>query len=359
MLVSIVILNYKGRKYLEKFLPPLIKSIKAIDDVEIVVADNGSKDDSVQTVKENFPTVRIIELDDNYGFAGGYNRALKEIKSEYYVLLNSDIEVSENWLKVLLDYMQSNADVVACQPKIKSYNHREYFEYAGAAGGFIDKYGFPYCRGRIFGKVEKDEGQYDDIIDVFWASGACMMIRSEDYWKAGALDEDFFAHMEEIDLCWRLKSRGKRIVCIPDSVVYHIGGGTLSNTHPRKTYLNYRNNLIMLYKNLPHNSINSIFRTRFWLDNIAATRLTLAGKFKMVKAIFSARTHFKLMKEKFTEKRKDNILHSVQSAFNEISDNSIVYEYFIKGHKTFNELEDGYNVEEFQKQNDLNKTQKD
>ncbi len=349
MLVSIVILNYKGKKYLEKFLPPLLESIKEINDVEIVVADNGSKDDSIKTVKEKFPTVRTIELDDNYGFAEGYNRALEQIKSEYYVLLNSDVEVTQDWLKILLDYMKLNPEVVACQPKIKSYTNREYFEYAGAAGGFIDKYGYPYCRGRIFNTVEKDTGQYDDIIDVFWASGACMMIRSEDYWGAGALDKDFFAHMEEIDLCWRLKSRGKRIVCIPQSVVYHIGGGTLSNTHPRKTYLNYRNNLLMLYKNVSHNNLKSIFRARFWLDNIAATQLTLSGKFKEVKAILSARTHFKKMKEKFAEKRKENILNSVRSVFKETSENSIVYEYFIKRNKTFDKMEHGYNIEDFMK----------
>ncbi len=350
MLVSIVILNYTGKKYLEKFLPPLIESIKEINDTEIVVADNGSKDDSIKMVQKKFPTVRTIELDDNYGFAEGYNRALKLIKSEYYVLLNSDVEVTKDWLKILLDYMQLNSEVVACQPKIKSYNNKEYFEYAGAAGGFIDKYGYPYCRGRIFNTVEKDTGQYDDIIDVFWASGACMMIRSEDYWNAGGLDKDFFAHMEEIDLCWRLKSRDKRIVCIPQSVVYHIGGGTLSNTHPRKTYLNYRNNLLMLYKNISHHNLKTVFRVRFWLDNIAATQLSLTGKFKMVKAIFAARTHFKLMKEKFSEKRKENILNSVRSIFNETSENSVVYEYFIKGNKTFDKLEHGYDVEKFRKE---------
>lgn len=347
--VSVVILNYKGKRYLQKFLPPLIETTQKLDNVEIVVADNGSKDDTMEMVKTSFPTVRRILLDDNYGFAGGYNRALRQLESEYYVLLNSDIEVTSGWLETMLDYMDEHSDVVACQPKIKSYHNRQYFEYAGAAGGFIDRYGYPYCRGRIFGKVEKDKGQYDEICDVFWVSGACMMVRSADYWSDGALDEEFFAHMEEIDLCWRFKSRGKRLVCIPQSVVYHIGGGTLSATHPRKTYLNFRNNLLLLYKNLPHKHLQGIFRTRFWLDNMAATQYALKGDFKSVKAITDARTHFRLMKDRFVEKRKQNILNSICSTFPEMYPNSLLRQYYVKGHKKYSDLDVTKDEDEFEK----------
>lgn len=349
MTVSVVILNYKGKKYLQKFLPTLIKSIHGIENTEIVVADNGSKDETGQWLRDTFPTVRVIELSDNYGFAGGYNRALEQIDSQYYVLLNSDVEVEKDWLSTLLSYMNEHEDVVACQPKIKSYHNRQYFEYAGAAGGFIDRYGYPYCRGRIFGKIEKDKGQYDDICDVFWVSGACMMVRSSDYWEDGALDEEFFAHMEEIDLCWRFKSRGKRMVCIPQSVVYHIGGGTLSATHPRKTYLNFRNNLLMLYKNLPHKQLQTTFRARFWLDNMAATQYALKGDLKNVKAITDARTHFRLLKERFTEKRKQNILNSICSTFPEMYQNSLLRQYYIKGHKKFTDLDKTIDESDFEK----------
>ena len=254
MTVSIVILNWNGEKFLKKFLPILINNTKT-DDIEIVVADNGSTDNSIELLKSTFTQVRTIILDKNYGFAGGYNKELTQIDSEYFVLLNSDIEVTEHWLDNLLNYMVLHKEVAACQPKILSQVNRSYFEHAGASGGFIDKYGFPFCRGRIFGKVEQDTGQYDNTIDVFWATGACLMIRSEVFKKVGGLDDEFFAHMEEIDLCWRLKNRAYRIVCVPESTVYHVGGGTLHTEHPYKTYLNFRNNLLMLYKNLPHNSL--------------------------------------------------------------------------------------------------------
>ena len=338
MSVSIVILNWNGKKYLEEFLPFLVESIKNMPEAEIVVADNASIDDSVQFLKKNYPAILTEVFDKNYGFAGGYNRALKNIKSEYYVLLNSDVEVTPDWLTVLYNYMQSNPSVAACQPKILSYHHRTYFEHAGAAGGYIDKYGYPFCRGRIFGVVEEDKGQYDDVCDVFWASGACLFIRSADFWNAGAFDEEFFAHMEEIDLCWRLKSRGRRIVCNPQSVVYHIGGGTLQADDPKKTYLNFRNNLLMLYKNLPHKSLVKTFNARFYLDNLAALRLLLQGKIEHVKAITDARTDFRTMQADFANKRNENILKSVKSTFLEISQNSLIYEFYVKRHKKFSEI---------------------
>ncbi len=338
MSVSVVILNWNGKKYLEEFLPHLFTSISDMPEAEIVVADNASTDDSVEFLAKNYPHLKTEVFDQNYGFAGGYNRALEKIKSEYYVLLNSDVEVTADWLKILYNYMQSNPGVAACQPKILSYHRRNYFEYAGAAGGFIDKYGYPFCRGRIFGVVEEDKGQYDDIRDVFWASGACLMIRSADYWNAGALDEAFFAHQEEIDLCWRLKSRGRRIVCNPESVVYHIGGGTLQPEHPRKTYLNFRNNLLMLYKNLPHKSLKKTFNVRFYLDNLAAFQKLMQGKIQYVKAITDARTDFRLMQADFAGKRNENILKSVQSTFYEISQNSLLSEFYIKRHRKFSEI---------------------
>ncbi|NLO70064.1 MAG: glycosyltransferase family 2 protein [Porphyromonadaceae bacterium] len=338
MSVSVVILNWNGEKYLDMFLPFLKESVRELPDAEIVVADNGSTDGSLKLLNEKYPDISVIEFKKNYGFSGGYNRALKKLKSEYYVLLNSDVEVTKDWLKVLYDYMQVNLTVAACQPKILSYHNRNYFEYAGAAGGFIDKYGYPFCRGRIFGEIEEDKGQYDAIKDVFWASGACLMIRSKDYWEAGGLDEAFFAHQEEIDLCWRLKSRGRRIVCNPQSVIYHIGGGTLEAEHPRKTFLNFRNNLLMLYKNLPHKNLHSIFRTRFYLDNLAAAHFALQGKFKNMRAITDARTEFRNLQESFTEKRNENILKSVRSTFKEVSQNSLLYEFYVKRNRKFSDL---------------------
>lgn len=338
MNVSVVILNWNGEKYLNEFLPILLNNLDNVPDAEIVVADNGSTDGSLQLLAEKFPTVKVDAFEKNYGFAGGYNKALKNINSEYYVLLNSDVEVTKDWLSALYEFMTKNPDVAACQPKIRSYHRRNYFEYAGAAGGFIDKYGYPFCRGRIFGEVEEDLGQYDDIKDVFWASGACMFIRSADYWDAGGLDEEFFAHMEEIDLCWRLKSRGKRIVCVPQSVVYHIGGGTLNAEHPRKTFLNFRNNLIMLYKNLPQKNIKHVFDVRFYLDNLAALHLLLQGKYQNAKAVTDARTEFRIIQSKFSDQRKENILKSVNSLQKEISQHSLIYEFYIRRHKKYSEI---------------------
>ncbi|MBP6260021.1 MAG: glycosyltransferase family 2 protein, partial [Paludibacter sp.] len=253
MRTAVVILNWNGEKFLNQFLPVLLRNTQ-LPGVDIYVADNASTDNSLSLIEEQFPTVKTLLLDKNYGFAGGYNKALAQINADYFVLLNSDVEVTENWLQPLLNYMNENADVAACQPKIKSFYNRDYFEHAGASGGFIDYLGFPFCRGRVVGTAEMDRGQYDTVIDVFWATGACLLIRSELYNQVGGLDDEFFAHMEEIDLCWRLKGQGFRIVCIPQSEVYHVGGGTLQVEHPHKTYLNFRNNLLMLYKNLPQKS---------------------------------------------------------------------------------------------------------
>ena len=245
--IAVVILNYNGAEMLRRFLPNVLENSP---EANVYVADNGSTDNSVETMKREFPQVPLILFDKNHGFAEGYNLAIGKVEEEYALLLNSDVKVSPRWLQPLIDYMDANADVAACQPKILSYRNMSYFEYAGAAGGFMDKLGYPYCRGRIFGTVEKDEGQYNSISDVFWATGAALMVRREIYIDNGGLDSRFFAHMEEIDFCWRLRSRGMRIVCIPQSYVFHIGGATLKTTNPKKVYLNFRNNLLMLYKNI-------------------------------------------------------------------------------------------------------------
>ena len=337
MTASIVILNWNGENYLQQFLPILIENTQ-LPNVEIIVADNASTDNSLAVMKAEFPAIRTIVLDKNYGFAGGYNKALAQVEAEYYVLLNSDVEVTAHWLKPLLEYMDHHDTVAACQPKIHSFIQRTYFEHAGASGGYIDRFGFPFCRGRVFGIVEKDNNQYDNIVQVFWATGACLVVRSNLYWKVGGLDEDFFAHMEEIDLCWRFNSRGFRIVCIPESTIYHIGGGTLNTESPNKTYLNFRNNLLLLYKNLPNNLLKQILFWRFFFDYAAAFQLFITGKPRNAWSVFKARSDYKKMLPLFKEKRKDNILYATNDNKSDILQKSIVVEYYLKGKKTFNAL---------------------
>jgi GT2 family glycosyltransferase len=337
MRTAVVILNWNGEKFLNQFLPVLLRNTQ-LPGVDIYVADNASTDNSLSLIEEQFPTVKTLLLDKNYGFAGGYNKALAQINADYFVLLNSDVEVTENWLQPLLNYMNENADVAACQPKIKSFYNRDYFEHAGASGGFIDYLGFPFCRGRVVGTAEMDRGQYDTVIDVFWATGACLLIRSELYNQVGGLDDEFFAHMEEIDLCWRLKGQGFRIVCIPQSEVYHVGGGTLQVEHPHKTYLNFRNNLLMLYKNLPQKSLSNIMRWRMLFDYAAAFQLFVTGKPKNAKSVFKARRDFKKMLPGFVDKRIENLSSAKRTDFPEMLRKSIVIEYYLKGNKTYSKL---------------------
>ena len=337
MRTAVVILNWNGEKFLNQFLPVLLRNTQ-LPGVDIYVADNASTDNSLSLIEEQFPTVKTLLLDKNYGFAGGYNKALAKINADYFVLLNSDVEVTENWLQPLLNYMNENADVAACQPKIKSFYNRDYFEHAGASGGFIDYLGFPFCRGRVVGTAEMDRGQYDTVIDVFWATGACLLIRSELYNQVGGLDDEFFAHMEEIDLCWRLKGQGFRIVCIPQSEVYHVGGGTLHVEHPHKTYLNFRNNLLMLYKNLPQKSLSNIMRWRMLFDYAAAFQLFVTGKPKNAKSVFKARRDFKKMLPGFVDKRIENLSSATRTDFPEMLRKSIVIEYYLKGNKTYSKL---------------------
>lgn len=334
--IAIVILNWNGKKMLEKYLSGVV--MYSHDDAAIYVADNKSTDDSMAFLAEQFPDVRTITLDQNYGFAGGYNRALKQVEAEYYVLLNSDVEVTSNWLSPLVKYMDEHQDVAACQPKLLSYVDKGKFEYAGAAGGFIDRYGYPFCRGRLFETVEADNGQYDQVAPVLWATGACLFIRSADYWRAGGLDERFFAHNEEIDLCWRLNIVGRRIVCLPDSVVYHLGGGTLPKGNPMKTFLNFRNNLTMLYKCLPESELRHVMRWRWFLDYLAALKMLLLDmNLGEVKAVFKARRAFKEWRWQF-EADRERIQASREVPAMERKPFSLLWQYYVKGRKRFDVL---------------------
>ena len=335
--VAVVILNYNGASMLRRFLPSVVANSPMAD---IVVADNASTDDSVAVLKGEFPNIRVIALERNYGFAEGYNRALRDVDNEYYILLNSDIEVTNGWIEPLLDYMDTNKNVGACQPKVRSYNNRDYFEYAGAAGGFIDYYGYPYCRGRLFDTVERDNGQYDTVAEIFWATGAALMIRRDDFWNSGAFDAGFFAHMEEIDLCWRLKAMGRSIVCVPGSVVYHVGGATLSKNNPRKTFLNFRNNLLMLHKNLPQREYKKVMRVRSLLDYIAAVKFLLTGAFGDFKAVVAARREFNSIKNEYDTKRRDNIDSAKIEKTTCRASFSILVQYYIKRKRLFSELPD-------------------
>ncbi|MBC8593373.1 glycosyltransferase family 2 protein [Oscillospiraceae bacterium N12] len=337
--ISVVILNWNGCEMLRSFLPSVVR-YSAGDDVEVCVADNGSTDSSVSMLREEFPMVRLILLEQNNGFADGYNLALKEVEAEYVVLLNSDVEVTEHWLEPLADYMDAHPGVAACQPKILSWRDRTKFEYAGAAGGYMDYYGYPFCRGRVMGSVEEDRGQYDVIAPVFWATGAALFIRLADYIDAGGLDGRFFAHMEEIDLCWRLRSRGRGIVCIPQSTVYHVGAATLKKESPRKTFLNFRNNLVMLYKNLPDEEFTSVMRVRVFLDYLAAFQFLLKGQFGNAKAVVHARSEYKRIRTYFQKAREENLQKNRADVIPERIKSSILWQFYVKGQKRFSQLSD-------------------
>ncbi len=332
MRVAVVILNWNGRRYLEKFLPMLVRHSQG--DAEIVVADNASTDDSVQFLKTHYPEIRIIRNPSNGGFALGYNLALRQVDAEYYILLNSDIEVTENWIKPIISLMDSDHEIAACQPKIRSYLEPKKFEYAGAAGGFIDKYGYPFCRGRIFLSIEEDLGQYDDQIEIFWATGACMFVRAKLFHAFGGLDEDFFAHMEEIDFCWRLQNAGFKIMYCPNSTVFHIGGGTLPKISWRKTFLNFRNNFYLLYKNLPEDRLIRVFTIRLILDSIAAIKFLIQAGFKDFWAVSKAHTSFYRNLQRTKSKRKS----LKQGCMKHVYENTIVTDYYLKGRKKFSQL---------------------
>ena len=333
MKVAVVILNYNGSRFLKQFLPGVIASCNP-ELAEVIVADNASTDDSVAMMKDCFPGVRLIENGSNGGFATGYNLALRQIEAQYYVLLNSDIEVAPGWIEPVIELMDANPNIAACQPKILSYYHQEQFEYAGASGGFIDKYGYPFCRGRIFQNLEDDKGQYDEPKEVFWATGACMFVRADLYHKIGGLDDSFFAHMEEIDLCWRLKNIGYQVFCCPQSKVYHIGGGTLPKNSPRKTYLNFRNNLSLLAKNLPKKRVHRTIFYRIFLDWVAAFKFLFEGCPKDFRMVFKAHWDFYRRLNSLRAKRKQTG-HKLVSC---IYTRNIVFDSIFLGKKKFSEL---------------------
>ncbi len=329
--VAIVILNWNGKKFLADFLPSVAKNSGEAD---IIVADNASTDDSLAFLRKNYPSIRIIQNKQNLGFAGGYNEALAQVESDYFVLLNSDIEVTPGWIEPVISLMDEDEKIAACQPKIRSYYQRDQFEYAGAAGGYIDQFGYPFCRGRLFQTLETDEGQYDDQKEIFWATGACMFVRSSAFREVGGLDPMFFAHMEEIDFCWRAKIRGYRIMYCPDSLVYHVGGGTLPKRSWRKTYLNMRNNNIMMYKNLPPDRLIPVFTRRLILDGVASVKFLFDGGIMDFYAVLKAHWNFFSKIPMLRRQRKLQTITDVSCVYT----GNLVNEYFLKGKKTFREL---------------------
>ncbi len=330
--LAVIILNWNGRDLLRRFLPSVVEhSDSSIS--RIVVADNGSDDDSIEVLEREFPQVEILRLEKNFGFAEGYNRAVKAIECKYTILLNSDAAASPGWDIALFDFMENQPDVGACQPKLLSFNNPESFEYAGAAGGYIDCNGYPYCRGRIFDTCEKDAGQYDSIADIHWATGAALMVRRQVYIDCGGLDPEFFAHMEEIDLCWRIRLAGWKIAIVPTAVVYHLGGGSLPAENPRKTYLNFRNNLLILHKNLPDTVRGKILLRRRLLDTVAWLKFMLTFDFANANAILRAHGDFRRMRDMYVEHPRFNLLGS-----DRCGRRNILWQYFVRRRKTFDKL---------------------
>ena len=331
--VSVVILNYNGRQYLEKFLPTVIQHSQKH---EIIIADNNSVDGSVEFLKTNFPNIRLITINENYGFCGGYNRAIAQLNSDICVILNSDIQVTENWIEPIIELFEKDEKIAAIQPKLLDFNFRDKFEYAGGAGGFIDAYGYPFCRGRIFETIENDLGQYDDTREIFWASGACMFIRTKLFKLYGGFDEDFFAHMEEIDLCWRMKKCGYKVFYCGESVVYHVGGGTLAYKNPRKTYLNFRNSILVLIKNLSVLSLLWKLPFRWLVDYIAAIKFVLSGDMRDAMMILKAHMYVwrnftkNFKKRKFIAKTRENRVG--------IFPKFLLFSYHIAGVRKFSDL---------------------
>lgn len=332
MKTAIVILNWNGRAMLERFLPSVTEHTTC--DVEVIIADNGSTDDSIDFLKKNYPSLRLILMDKNYGFADGYNKALAQIDAEYYVLLNDDVEVTQGWVEKVVAVMDADHSIAAAQPMLKMFDERTRFEYAGGAGGFIDKLGYPFCRGRIFSTIEHDCGQYSDTREVFWATGAAMFVRASVWKELGGLDGDFFAHMEEIDFCWRAKNKGYKIVATSDAEVFHVGGGTLPKSSPFKTQLNFRNNLAMLYKNLPDKRLHRVMFIRFILDWVAALSFLAKGNLGEFKAVFKAHKEFRLWKPALKAKRASIQPKEVGCIYNR----SILVDYHLKGKKSFKQL---------------------
>lgn len=331
-MIAVIILNWNGANLLREFLPAVISNTNA-KLAKVIVADNGSTDNSIDVLKNEFPEVEVLRFDKNYGFAGGYNRAIETCDCEYSILLNSDVAPAPGWIEPLHEWMEAHPNTGACQPKLLSYKQKDMFEYAGASGGFIDKNGYPFCRGRIFSTCEQDHGQYNDPMKIFWASGAALMVRTKVYINAGGLDEAFFAHMEEIDLCWRILLLGYDIMAIPQSVVYHLGGGSLPASNPRKTYLNFRNNLLMLHKNLPDETRTRKLLIRRLLDAIAWAKFMLSFDFANAKAVIKAHRDFSKMRKNYTSHPSSDLLASSAGG-----KKNILISYYIQGIKTFSAL---------------------
>ncbi|MFC5409901.1 glycosyltransferase family 2 protein [Larkinella bovis] len=334
--IAIVILNYNGKSFLERFLPSVLTHSEGFP---VYVADNHSSDGSVAFLQETFPEVRLIQLPVNLGYAGGYNAALKQIEATYYLLLNSDVDVSAGWLQPLRQLLEANPRIAACQPKLRDFKQPQLFEYAGAAGGYIDYLGYPFCRGRLFDTLETDQHQYDDAREIFWATGACMLVRADVFHRLDGFDPRFFAHMEEIDWCWRAKNAGYQIWYCPDSTVFHVGGGTLHKSNPHKTFLNYRNSLAMLYKNLPTGHVFLNILIRLVLDGLSGGRLLVSGHWRDTLAILRAHFAFyswlpflRQQRNALAELRNNRITHP------QIYPHSIIWQYFAKGRKTFRDL---------------------
>lgn len=342
MKVAIVILNWNGRGMLERFMPSVVKyshrqhfSVLDTDfDTEVVVADNGSSDDSLTFLQQNYPDVPLVLLDRNYGFAEGYNKALAQVEADYYVLLNSDVECTPRWIEPVIRIMDANSRIAVMQPKLLMYDSKDTFEYAGGAGGFIDSYGYPFCRGRLFSTLETDHGQYDDDCDIFWATGAAMFVRASVWRELGGLDADFFAHMEEIDFCWRVHNAGYRVAYCPQSTLYHVGGGTLPKSNPFKTQLNFRNNLSMLYKNLPDDRRDKVLRLRMFLDRVAAVKFLLEGHLGEYRAVRKAHKEFRAWRETLKEKRAAIKPHAVSQVYQ----GALLIEYYLLRRQTFTQL---------------------
>lgn len=329
--VAIVILNWNGHKMLESFLPSVVSNSEGC---EVVIADNGSTDDSLKFLQEHYPALRVIALDRNYGFAEGYNRALAQVEADYYVLLNDDVEVTPGWVETVFSALEKDPQAAIAQPKLLMYNARDTFEYSGGAGGFIDKMGYPFCRGRMFGTLEKDQGQYDSVEEVFWASGAALFIKSGVWKELGGLDGDFFAHMEEIDLCWRAHNRGYKVLAVPQTTVYHVGGGTLPKSSPRKTFLNFRNNLSMLYKNLPGGRKCWVITIRLALDYVAAMKFLVEGKPQELSAVVKAHWAFYRWLPSLKEKRKTLAPHKVANIYG----GNLLIDYYLLKKKKYSQL---------------------
>ncbi len=335
--IGIVILNWNGKKLLEQFLPSVVTHSER-EWADVIVADNASSDDSISFLAEEYPNLQVIQLDKNYGFAEGYNKALNQLSHTYFVLLNSDVEVTENWLDPIYHQFENDLSIAAAQPKIKAFLNKTEFEHAGASGGFIDYLGYPFCRGRILDVIETDTNQYNSEADIFWASGASLFIRADIYRTVGGLDGDFFAHMEEIDLCWRIKNQGYRIIVEPTSTVYHVGGATLPYHSPDKLFLNFRNNLFLLHKNLPESKFCTTLLQRMILDGVAAMKFLMVGEFSNFSAVFKAHLCYYSMFSKIRRKRKHLVPLVIKKDHKEMYRNSIIFDFYLRKKKHFSDI---------------------